>query len=263
MRSIEECAYYSVMKQRASRFLAGLPAWLHEGGTAASCEAFDVSRGGVRLIGHLARPETREVEVTLQSVKGDLTVRVPARIVRYEGTPPDAVVALEFSGLESEQMRKIEALVARVVEGMNPAPLKALTPASTPAEIKAVLERVPLAHRIGLAKRAMSQERGYFRHDPNPRVLEALCRNPNTNIREIRELARLRHHLPTAIEAMARDPRWQRDDELHVTLATHPRVTLDTAERLIEGMDPRTRQKTLETPGLNPALRMKLLQRYG
>ena len=155
----------------------------------------------------------------------------------------------------------LESLVARVLEGVSPAPLATLHPASTPAEIRIALEKIPVHQRVSVAKRAMAQERQYLKHDLNPRVLEGLARNPNTHAEEIKALLRLPEHLPVTLEVISRDPRWQRNEEIRLAVATHPRVPLETAERLIEAMDKRQRQKALQASGLNPVIRERLVRK--
>lgn len=249
------------MRSRPKRFQAGLPATVHEAASQYSCEALDLNREGVLLVGQLPRPESRAIDIAIRSVSGDLELRCTARVARFTQQDDAAHIGVRFGELDDEQRQVLEALVARVLEGIAPAPLATLHPASTPAEIRAALEKIPVHQRVAVAKRAMAQERQYLKYDLNPRVLEGLARNPNTNAREIEALLRFPDHLPTTLDVIARDARWQRDADILLHVATHPRVPLETAERLIEGMDRRQRQRALQASGLNPVLRERLVRK--
>ncbi len=253
------------MARRTARFLAALPATVYEpGGSEFSCEALNLNRESVLLRGNLPRPEGREIRFAIRSVAGDLELPLTGHVARVAKEEDGCLaIGVRFDEVPEARRPTLEALIARVVEGQAPAALETLTVASSPGEIRAALDKIPVPHRIALAMRAMAQERAWLRHDANPKVLEALARNPNTNIREIKELVRMPDHLPTTLAAIADDVRWKRDDELKVMVATHPRVTLRVAEKLVASMDAKTRQKTLQTPGLHPALRAKLLATRG
>jgi hypothetical protein len=60
---------------------------------------------------------------------------------------------------------------------------------------------------------------------------------------------------------MANDLRFRDDEELRILVATHPRVSLSTAERVTHGFKPQQLKKLLARPGLSQLLREKLIRR--
>lgn len=250
--------------RKSSRFPAGLPAVLHLAQRDHPCEAHDLSRSGVLLVGELPWPSTLEVELTLRTAAADLELRLGGSVQRLGSNPETAAtnIAVEFAPLDELRRGVLDALVARVVEGVAPAALSALEPGASEQEIRDALAKVSLAHRIALAARATHpREREILLHDTNPQVLESLARNPNLLPREVRALLRLHTLVPTTLDLLGRDPRWAGDDELKVTIAAHPRTPPATAERVLATLGPDGVRRALQRPGLSPALRAKLATR--
>jgi hypothetical protein len=125
------------------------------------------------------------------------------------------------------------------------------------------LERIPLAHRITLAGRAQIRGRELLRHDPSPLVIEALARNPQLSIPEIRVMLRDVRMPPPALECLGRDPRWRDNDEVKTLIAFHPRVPASLAARMIASVGEEAAQRALQHPRLNPTLRARLNDRLG
>ena len=249
--------------RRGYRFPAGVPAELHEGGESFLCGAQNLSRTGVLLAGPFPTPTTERVDLTLRTPAGTLEVRLAARVIRIETDPEVAgpTLALEFIDLDDDQRQALEALLARLMEGMTAGPLEHLKPGASPQDIKKALDAIPLAHRVSLAQRAGLKEREFLRVDTNPAVLDALVRNPNLNLAEARAIAASIHLLAATIDALAGDPRFHGDEEVCLALVAHPRVSLATAERLTLGLKPPQLRKLLARPGLSQALRPKLVKR--
>lgn len=248
---------------RGYRFHAGLPAVLLEGDAERSCTAHDLSRTGVLLVGEFPRPAGGEVEFIVRSLAGDLEQRFAGRTTRVESgeKPGELRIALEFLSLGAEQKKSLEVLLARVMEGMAPAPLESLVPGAPSHEVRKVLDAVPVPHRIALAARAGPREREFLRQDGNPQVLEALARNPNLLLAEARALAASAALLPSTLEVLASDPRWSKDEELRIAVASHPRVSVPVAERLIAGLAGPALRKLLARPSLLPTLRDKVVKK--
>jgi hypothetical protein len=57
---------------------------------------------------------------------------------------------------------------------------------------------------------------------------------------------------------MAEDLRWTGNEELKILLATHPRVTFATAEKIVSSMSEAALQRLLRRSGLQPGVRKKL-----
>lgn len=246
--------------RKGSRFAAGLPATLHIGGRDHPCTVHNLSRTGALLRGRFPEPTTAAgIEISLHAPHGGLSVRLPGRLVRSRKEGEDENrLALQFGTLDPEQRDRLETLIARVIEGHTPAPIETLKPGASPAEVVRALEQVPVAHRVALAARATPREREFLRQDPSPQVLEALVRNRSLLPAEARTLATLPHLLPTTLEILATDPRWSSDEELKVLLASHPRVSLGLARRIVSGLGEPSLRKLVQRPGINPTLRGEL-----
>jgi hypothetical protein len=262
---MEEVVQSSSEKDRSSRFLAGLTASMLLEGSAHPCRAHDLSRNGVLLTGDLPIPEVPEVRVRLTSRSGDLTVSTQARVV-HAGKNEDGTetrIGLEFLEIDEAVRNTLEALVSRVVEGMTPAALDDLADNAQPAEIRNALERVPLAHRVALAKRGLPKQRELLFHDTHLQVLDALARNPNLLPHEVVTLLRMPSLPPHTLAALAKDPRWRSHEQVGVMISTHRNTPLPVAEEVVSRLRPGSVQKVLRSPGLHEALKVKLLRRLG
>lgn len=244
------------------RFRAGLPARVGFQDRTYECLAHDLSRAGVLLTGRFPWPEVADVRVEVSSAAGDLELRILARVAHViEDVEAGSIkLGVLFESLDDAAAATLDALVARVVEGTDPSQLERLADDASPEEIRAVLDELPVPHRIQLARRAhVARERQLLRHDSSPQVIEGLARNPHLSTPEIVAIARMRTILPTTIEAIATDPRWRGNEELLVMLAAHPRVTLPVAERIARGLSLAGKRKLLRRPGLNTGVRDRIL----
>lgn len=246
-----------------SRFLAALPATVRHEGRDLACEAFNLSRSGVLLVGDLPQPDEPDLELRVTSAAGDLELCTTARLVHVQRdeTKRETKLGMQFVDLDPAQNETVDLLVARVVEGMAPAALDGLPRGASLAETRDALRKISLAHRVALAQRGQAREREILRQDPDPNVLEALARNARITLPEVITLARLPHLLPSTLDIMANDPRWGGSDELKILLATHPRVTFVTANGIVTRMNDILVQRLLQRSGLQPAVREKLMAR--
>lgn len=215
------------------------------------------------LVGPLPTPTSERVDLTLKAPQGNLEVRLAGRVIRVTADPggQELHLALEFVDLDPKSRDAIEVLLARLMEGQTPGHLDALKPNAPPHEVKKVLEAIPLAHRIALAQRSELKHREFLRQDTNPAVLEALVRNPNLILAEARAIATSPFLQSGTIDLLASDPRFKSDEEMRMTLATHPRVSMPTAERLTADFKPPQIKRLITKPGLNPTLRDKLFKK--
>ncbi len=245
------------------RFKTGVRAELHDNGRIFACEAQNISRSGVLLVGDFPEPQSDTVELALNAPTGSLTVRLKARVIRSqpraEGREPS--LALEFVEMDDSRRDAIEVLVARLLETQAAGPLDGLKPGSPPQEIKAALEAIPLSQRIALSSRTGVKEREYLRFDSNPAVLEALAHNPSLGVVEARALAGSTFLLSGALDSLANNPRFKDDEELRMAIAVHPRVSITTAEKVTANFKVPQIKKLLAKPGLNQILREKLFRR--
>jgi hypothetical protein len=251
--------------KRASRFSAGLPAVLDGAVAGQPCEAQNLSRSGVLLIGPLTARPGEVVHVTLCSSGGDVRVRVAGTAARVEPDPDadgDSLVGVEFRDLDEDAKLGLETLIARVLEAGGPAVLDSVPANAGPEQIRIALEKIPLTIRIALAARAAtSRERGLLLHDPQPQVLESLSRNPHLLPPEVRLLLRQPLLLPSTLESLGRDPRWRNTEELRVLIAAHHAVPLPLAEQVVATLSPAGVELLLRQGSLNPAVRRKATQK--
>jgi hypothetical protein len=142
---------------------------------------------------------------------------------------------------------------------MAPAAFQGIDETASLAEIRAALALISPAHRMGMASRCGPRERTILRHDPDPHVLEGLARNPTTNLSEIRLLLRRSELLPSTLEIIASDPRFNHNEEIRIMVATHPRVSFPTADKIVSRMSELTLGKVILRPGLQPGVKQKLM----
>jgi len=249
--------------RHAYRFKAGVRAELHQGTGRMACEAVNLSRTGVLLIGELEAPTTDTVDFSLQSSTGSFVVTLTGRVVRVTPDAPDGgiTIALELIEMDAARQDALETLLARLLESPAVSVLESLKPNASPLEIKKALESIPLPQRIGMAVRASSKERESLKLDTNPAVLEALIRNPNLAVAEARAIVTSVFLLAGTLDLLANDPRFKEDEELRMSIATHPRVSMSTAERVTADFKVPQLKKLLSKPGLNQLLRERLFRK--
>src|SRR5580765_1282149 len=201
--------------RRGFRFPAGVSGSFREAGQIVLCAAVNVSRSGALLVGSFPVPTAEPLELTLQTPNAQLSLTLPARIIRV-GPGPDGdghELAVEFIAIDDRRRDPLEIFLARLLEAPQPGPLESLRPGAPPQEVKKALEAIPLPQRIALAQRAELRQREYLRQDQHPAVLEAVVRNPNLTLPEARAIA---GHLAlpgSAVDLLAADPRFKNDEE--------------------------------------------------
>lgn len=244
-----------------ARFLAALPAVLHHEGEELPCAADDLSRSGVLVQGTLPTPTNPEVEITISTPNGDRSIRVAGRVVHAheESESGDVRLGVQFETLSEEQVEAVDLIVSRVVEGMAPAALSGIDPKASLGDIRQALAKITVAHRVTLAARCGAKERAILKHDPDPHVLEALARNPNVNLPEVKALLRRSDLLPSTLEIVAEDLRWRGDEELKIAIATHNRVTFTTADKVVRRLSDLGVARLIQRPGLQPGVKQKLM----
>lgn len=252
-------------RRGSSRFRSSLPAVLLVGPVEHPCEAANIGRTGCLLLGPIRSRAGAEVRVRIRTTTGDREVEVPARVV-WVDTDPGGVtsrVGVEFGELDDGPREELELMISRVVEGVAPAVFESIGERASPEEIRIVLDKVPLAHRVALARRALPREREILVHDPNPQVLESLARNPQLRPLEIRTMLRLPLLLPTTLQVLARDPRWRSSEELQMLIGAHHNAPMSLAEEIAGRLSPAFVRRMVQLPGLNGTLRRKLLHKHG
>ena len=244
-----------------SRFLAALPAVLHNDGEDLPCSADDLSRSGVLLQGKMPLPTSPDIETTISTPTGDRSIRLSGHVMHAHEDADSGEVRLgiQFEILTDDQHETIDLIVSRVVEGMAPAALSGVDPKASLGEIRLALGKITPAHRMSLAGRCGLNERAILKHDPDPHVLEALARNPNINLHEIKLLLRRSDLLPSTLEIISEDIRWRGDEELKITIATHTRVTFTTADKIVQRLNDLAIARLIQRPGLHPGVKQKLM----
>jgi len=249
-------------KRRGYRFLAGLDAAITLDTSEKHCNAVDLHRAGAMVEGQFEAEENSWAFISLKSSAGDLCFETRGRIthVSLDEDSGKTRVGISFETLDTAQTEQLDLLVARVVEGMNPAPLAQLSRGASIDEIREALGKIPTAHKITVAKRAQPLERGFLLHDENNQVIEAVCRNPQLTMPEVTRILRLPTLLSTTLDLLSRDPRWNSNEEIKITIATHPCVTFPVADRLVKTLSLLGIRKVIRCPGLNPAIKTRLVQ---
>ena len=246
------------------RFRTGVRAEVQFGGQLFPCEAQNISRSGVLLVGEFPASSAETVDFTLKAPTGRLTVELRGRIIRSRpsGGGEGLGLALEFVDMDETRRDALEVLLARLLETPPAAgTLDSLKPGASPAEIKHALEAIALPQRIALASRASLKEREILRQDTNAAVLEALVHNPSFTVVEARALAGSVYLISATLESLATNARFKDDEELRMAIAVHPRVSVATAEKVTADFKVPQVKKLLAKPGLNQLLREKLFRR--
>lgn len=249
-------------KRGKYRFLAGLNATLTLGTAEIPCEAVDLHRGGVMVEGTFCVEKYTEAGISLSSTSEDLGFEGHGRVTHasVDEQTGRTQLGIQFESLDADQTENLELLIARIVEGRNPAPLAHLSRDASIEEIRDALSKIPAVHKITLAKRAQLHERNFLCHDDNKEVIEALCRNPQLTLPEVVQLLQIPELLPTTLELVSRDSRWNSNEEIKITIATHPRVTFQVADRLVRTLSLVAIRKVIRRPGLNPAVKTRLVE---
>jgi hypothetical protein len=246
----------------ASRFLAGLPAELCYHGRAYPCTAHNLSRTGVLLRGSIPWPSDDVVEVAVTSGSGDLELRVRGRVRRVDVEETEEGrslrIGIEFREIDDDRRSVLEALVARVVEGVSPASIGSLPPDASREQIRDALDKIPLAHKIALASRGEARERELLANDPSPQVIEAIARNPKVLPKEVMNLLRLPHILPSTLEILGRDTRLAQNEEVRILVASHPKASLTLARSIANELTPEGQARLLRRPSVHPTVRNEL-----
>jgi hypothetical protein len=217
----------------------------------------------VLLVGQIPVPSAQPVKFSLSAPTGSLTVSLSGKIIRVEPDPHGGgmAIALEYVDVDDAKRDALERLLARILEAPAGSSLDDLKPGASPQEIRKTLESIPLPQRMGLATRASQRDREYLLQDTNAAVLDALARNPNLTLPEARALATSVYLIPGTLDALANDVRFRSDDELRMTIAAHPRVSLGTAEKVTAGFKTPQIKQLLTKPGLSQLLRERLFRR--
>ena len=245
------------------RFRTGVLAELEEHGQTFACEAENIIRSGVLLVGEFPVPSTDAVSFRLSAPNRSLTVSLSGRVIRVQSDRGGAVVrlALEFVEMDDARRDALEVLLARVMEAPPAGPFDRLKPGATAQEIRSAIEAIPLQQRIALASRTGSKEREFLRSDIHPAVLEALAHNPHLTVAEARALAGSVYLTSVTLDALAIESRFKGDEDLRIAIAVHPRVSAGTAERVTADFKAPQIKKLLAKPGLNQLFREKLFRR--
>jgi hypothetical protein len=246
------------------RIRKGVRAELDIGKRKIECEAQNLSRSGVLLVGDLQGPLEGTVDLALMSPTGSLALHLSGRVIRVEPDPggDGARMALEFVDMDDSRRDAIEVFVARLLEAPPAASsFDHLKPNAPPQDIKKAIEAIPLPQRISMSSRAPLKDREILRLDSNPAVLEALARNPGLGVEEARALAASAYLLPGTLDTLANDLKFKDDEALRMAVAVHPRVSLTTAEKVTADFKVPQIKKLLARPGLSQALREKLFRR--
>jgi hypothetical protein len=243
--------------------MAGLPCLLSIPGQDVTCRAHNLSRTGASLAGDIPSFADPEISLSIRSPAGDLRLTAAARVIRRDQDPESrkTVLGVEFLSIPRDDLPKLEALIARVVEGSSPGALEELPENATRQEVRAALEQVPVPHRTALAARGQPKVRGFLIQDPSPLVIDGLARNPGLLPHELLTILRMPNLLPHTLEALGKDPRWTANEQVMHMVATHRNTPLGVADKIISDMSTSALERVILASDLKPMLRMKTLRR--
>ena len=178
----------------ANRYQSNLGGTIEADNRESECAVSNLSRSGALVAGRFPPPDSSEVWLTVRSPIGDLKLSLASKITRTSIDPDSGVCSLgvEFLKIHDEDRTTLEALIARVVEGVSMAGLENLPDNATPLQIRKALEKIPLPHRIQVASRGTPKEREIMMHDTNLQVVDALARNPSLLVHEVTNSKRIK-----------------------------------------------------------------------
>ena len=204
----------------ANRFRTGVRVAIGVGKGAIDCEAENISRTGLLLVGPLPMPADDRVELTVAAPSGNLEVRLVGRIIRAEMDPQAGLrMAIEFIELDDASRAGLEALLSEASADPAAGPFDHLKPNSPPPDIKKALEAILLPSG-SRSRHAQGQEREILRLDSQPAVLDSLAKNPNLTLAEARSLAASTYLMPATLDALSSDLRFKDDEELRISVAS-------------------------------------------
>ncbi len=109
--------------------------------------------------------------------------------------------------------------------------------------LMARLSSLAVGEKMTVARRASPRVLGRLRHDPTPRVVEALLENPRTTEGVLLPLVSSEDAQPAVLELVARHRRWGARHEVRYLLCTNPRTPVQTSLPIL----PLLRKRELET----------------
>jgi hypothetical protein len=109
--------------------------------------------------------------------------------------------------------------------------------------------------RALLASKAGPAERLVLARDPDPRVLDALLRNPSFTLEEARRLAARTTLTQSLFHHFVRHPVWMNDEMMRITLARNPRLPEFIAESVLPLLSLPALKGLAESPNVTSSTR--------
>jgi hypothetical protein len=109
--------------------------------------------------------------------------------------------------------------------------------------------------RALLAIKANPAERLVLGRDSDPRVLDALLRNPSLSLEEARRLAARTNLTPSLFHHFIRHPVWMNDETMRLTLARNPRLPEFIAETVLPLLALPALKSLAESPNVTSSTR--------
>lgn len=124
-------------------------------------------------------------------------------------------------------------------------------------QVIARLPQMSLGEKMSLARRASLGVLGHLRHDPSPRVVDALLDNPRLTEGVLAPLAANPSTRPAVLELIASDRRWGVRYPVRLALVRNPSTPLDTAWRILGTLRKTDLKPVAADPRLPDALRRR------
>lgn len=109
--------------------------------------------------------------------------------------------------------------------------------------------------RALLASKANPAERLVLARDPDPRVVEALLRNPSLTLDEARRLAARTNLNQAHFSHLVRHPAWMTDEMMRLTLARNPRLPEFIADQVLPLLALPALKTLAESPNITSSTR--------
>ena len=119
------------------------------------------------------------------------------------------------------------------------------------------LPELALGEKMNLARRASAGVLAQLRHDPSPRVIEALLDNPRLTEGVLMPVVSRASTPPAVLERIAADTRWGVRYPLRLALARNPSTPLDTAWRILGTLRKADLKPVAADPRLAEAVRRR------
>ncbi|HUC42677.1 MAG TPA: hypothetical protein VMR65_01445 [Candidatus Sulfotelmatobacter sp.] len=166
------------------------------------------------------------------------------------------------SDLLESLRRRLPGLLWRDLAGMAVDPrLPAVARREAERVLEARLPELAVGARVTLARIASRGVLGALSGDPEPRVLEALARNPRCTDADIERIVARPDVPPAFLTWLTAGSERDRTTAVRLAILRHPRTPVAAALRLTERLDPHDLARIDDDPGMPRVVRVAAARR--